>query len=329
MRDRSPLVAAAVVLAALAALPVAAVLVQRASPPATGAHVWAHLAATVLPGFVANTLAARRAGGRRRRVRRHRDRVAGDGLPVSRRARCFEWALMLPLAMPAYVMAYAYTDWLQFAGPVQTSLRALTGWRAREYWFPEIRSLAAAPRAAVVRVVSLRLSAGAHGVPRQPRAAPSKPARLAGLGAWGSFWRVALPLARPAIAAGTALALMETLADFGTVSYFARADIHHRHLPRLAVDGRPASPPAQLSRLPARVRGAGARAGAREPRPRALCGAAAQAARRSASRARRAALAFAACAMPVLLGFLLPGRLAAAPGVVRPRVPSRISARAC
>ena len=46
--------------------------------------------------------------------------------------------------MPAYVMAYAYTDWLQFTGPVQTALRALTGWQAREYWFPEIRSLGGA-----------------------------------------------------------------------------------------------------------------------------------------------------------------------------------------
>ena len=55
--------------------------------------------------------------------------------------RVLEWALMLPLAMPAYVMAYAYTDWLQFTGPVQTALRALTGWQAREYWFPEIRSV--------------------------------------------------------------------------------------------------------------------------------------------------------------------------------------------
>src|SRR5260221_5330221 len=55
--------------------------------------------------------------------------------------RALEWALVLPLAMPAYVMAYAYTDWLQFTGPVQTALRAMTGWQAREYWFPEIRSI--------------------------------------------------------------------------------------------------------------------------------------------------------------------------------------------
>src|SRR5258706_14187410 len=55
-----------------------------------------------------------------------------------------EWALLLPLAMPAYVMAYVYTDWLQFTGPVQTALRAMTGWQAREYWFPEIRSIAGA-----------------------------------------------------------------------------------------------------------------------------------------------------------------------------------------
>jgi iron(III) transport system permease protein len=126
---------------------------------------------------------------------------------------------MLPLAMPAYVMAYAYTDWLQFTGPVQTALRELTGWQARGYWFPEIRSLpgaAAMLSFALYPYVYLIARTAFNDLPRSAIEA----ARLAGHGPWAAFFRVAVPLARPAIAAGASLALMETLADFGTVSYF-------------------------------------------------------------------------------------------------------------
>lgn len=134
--------------------------------------------------------------------------------------RVLEWALMLPLAMPAYVMAYAYTDWLQFTGPVQTMLRDVFEWRAREYWFPEVRSLGGA-----AAMLSLALYPYVYLIARTAFLDISRHAieagRLAGLTAWQSFYRVAVPLARPAIVAGTALALMETLADFGTVSYFA------------------------------------------------------------------------------------------------------------
>ena len=134
--------------------------------------------------------------------------------------RILEWALILPLAMPAYVMAYAYTDWLQFTGPVQTWLREITGWGAREYWFPEIRSIWGA-----AAILSFALYPYVYLIARTAFLDLSRSAieagRLAGYSAWGSFFRVAVPLARPAIAAGTALALMEALADFGTVSYFA------------------------------------------------------------------------------------------------------------
>jgi iron(III) transport system permease protein len=122
--------------------------------------------------------------------------------------------------MPAYVMAYAYTDWLQAAGPVQTALREITGLRVREYWFPEIRSL---PGAAAM--LSLALYPYVYLLSRAAFLDQSRTtmeaARLAGYGGWGRFWHVALPLARTGIVAGTALALMEALADFGTVSYFA------------------------------------------------------------------------------------------------------------
>ena len=131
-----------------------------------------------------------------------------------------QWALLLPLSVPAYVMAYAYTDTLQFAGPVQSALREWTGWRARGYWFPEIRSLYGA-----AAMFSFALYPYVYLLVRTAFIEQSRSmleaGRLAGYSAVGSFIRVALPLARPAIVAGSALALMETLADFGTVSYFA------------------------------------------------------------------------------------------------------------
>jgi iron(III) transport system permease protein len=131
----------------------------------------------------------------------------------------FEWALILPLAVPAYVMAYAYTDFFQFTGPVQSALRAWFGWKAREYWFPEVRSLGGAAMIftfafypyvyLLARAAFLAQGAGLIEV-----------GRSLGYGPWRGFFRLAVPLARPGIAAGVTLALMETLADFGTVAYF-------------------------------------------------------------------------------------------------------------
>jgi iron(III) transport system permease protein len=206
----------ALAIAALVLAPLVAVVASAFGP---GEATWAHLAATVLPAYLLNTLGLLFG-------------VAYGVVSIGVLAawlvtayrfpgrRVLEWALVLPLAMPAYVMAYAYTDWLQFSGPVQTSLRAFTGWQAREYWFPEIRSLygaAAMLSFALYPYVYLLARASFLELSRSALEA----GRLAGYGAWGSFFRVATPLARPAIAAGTALALMETLADFGVVSYFA------------------------------------------------------------------------------------------------------------
>ncbi len=130
-----------------------------------------------------------------------------------------QWALILPLAMPAYVIAYAYTDWLQFSGPVQSALRAWTGWRAGEYWFPDARSLPAA-MALFAFVLYPYVYLLVRSALIEQSASAVEAARLMGLRPFAAFTRVALPLARPAIAAGVALALMETLADFGAVSYF-------------------------------------------------------------------------------------------------------------
>ena len=180
---------------------------------------WAHLISTVLPEYIINTLLllVLVATGVISCGVLSAWLVAGyrfPGQPI------LEWALVLPMAMPAYVMAYAYTDWFQAAGQVQTLLRDITGWRVREYWFPEIRSL---PGAAVM--LSFALYPYVYLLARSAFLEQSRStheaARLAGYGAWGRFWHVSLPLARTGIVAGVALALMETLADFGTVSYFA------------------------------------------------------------------------------------------------------------
>ncbi len=133
--------------------------------------------------------------------------------------RIFEWALLLPLAMPAYIVAYAYTDYLQYAGPLQQFLRDSFGWRRGDYWFPEIRSLAGAAFVFIVVLYPyVYLLARTAFLART--AAMMDAARSLGQTAWQTWWRVNLPLARPAIAAGALLALMETLADYGAASYF-------------------------------------------------------------------------------------------------------------
>lgn len=133
--------------------------------------------------------------------------------------RAFEWLLLLPLAMPGYIVAYAYTDFLQFSGPLQSWLRAAFGWSRGDYWFPEIRSV---PGAAFVFTVVLYpyvyLLARTAFLART--AAMADAARSLGLSPWQTWLKVNLPLARPAVAAGALLALMETLADYGAAAYF-------------------------------------------------------------------------------------------------------------
>ncbi len=133
--------------------------------------------------------------------------------------RWLEVGLALPLAFPAYVMAYAYTYMLDHPGPVQTLLRDLTGWGARDYWFPEIRSLGgAAMMLTFVLYPYVYLLARASF--RQQSANAYLVSRTLGCSPFSAFRRVALPMARPAIAGGALLAVMETLADYGTVAYF-------------------------------------------------------------------------------------------------------------
>ncbi|NAW68985.1 ABC transporter permease subunit [Vibrio sp. V27_P1S3P104] len=131
-----------------------------------------------------------------------------------------QWALVLPLAMPGYLIGYIYTDWFDFAGPVQIFLREITGWAAGDYWFPNIRTVAGA-----VMVLSLVLYPYVYLLCRAAFMEQSvsllQSARLLKCSPWESFRRISLPLARPSIAVGLALVAMETIGDFGTVSYFA------------------------------------------------------------------------------------------------------------
>lgn len=133
--------------------------------------------------------------------------------------RLFEWAMLLPLAMPGYIVAYAYTDFLQFSGPVQTWLRETFGWQRGDYWFPEIRSLVGAAFVfTVVLYPYVYLLARTAFLART--ASMIDAARSLGLSPLATWLRVNLPLARPAVAAGALLALMETIADYGAASYF-------------------------------------------------------------------------------------------------------------
>ncbi len=133
--------------------------------------------------------------------------------------RFLEIALVLPLAFPAYVLAYAYTFILDHPGIVQTTLRNVMGWGPRDYWFPEIRSTEGAA-VMLILVLYPYVYLLARAAFLQQSATAFLAARALGNGPWSAFWRVSLPMARPAIAGGVLLAVMETIADFGTVAYF-------------------------------------------------------------------------------------------------------------
>ena len=221
--------------------------------------------------------------------------------------RVFEWALLLPLAMPAYVLAYAYTDFLQYGGPLQSGLRSAFGLQGR--LLPEVRSLGGA-----VLVFTAALYPYVYLLARTALSERAvhlmEAARLLGAPLSRRIREVALPLARPAVAAGVALALMETLADFGVSSYFGiqtfTAGIYKAWL---SMDNRMAA--AQLATVllvfvavllriehsaQKRMRfaaGRGARAGAADAAPVQL-------------RGGRAALAWGVCAAPIAFGFVLP-----------------------
>jgi iron(III) transport system permease protein len=204
--------------ALLLALPVLVVLGYALVP---SQEVWRHLAETVLADYVTNSLLlmvgvaiGTLVGGVGTAWLTSMCQFPGRGV--------FEWALLLPMAMPAYIIAYTYTGMLDFAGPVQTAIRDWTGWGYGDYWFPEIRSLeGAAVMLALVLYPYVYLLTRAAFLSQS--LCVLDVSRTLGNGPWRTFFTVALPLARPAIVAGLSLALMETLADYGTVQYFGVA----------------------------------------------------------------------------------------------------------
>jgi len=129
-----------------------------------------------------------------------------------------EWMLLLPAAIPAYIIAYSYTEFFEYAGPLQTALRAMFGWQTpRDYWFPEVRSLGGA-----ILVMASVLYPYIYMVTRIAfRLTPASLFEIAIVHKKSQFWTVGLPLARPAIMAGLALVMMEVVSDFGTVEFFA------------------------------------------------------------------------------------------------------------
>ena len=203
-------------LAGLIALPVLAVLGQLLLP---AGGVWRHLAETVLARYVVNSLLLGAGVGIGTAVLG----VTAAWLVTFYRfpgSRVWEWALLLPLTMPAYVIAYTYTGLLDFAGPVQGALREAFGWSREDYWLPPVRSLpGAAAMMTLVLYPYVYMLARASFLSQSVCAIEAS--RTLGYGPWRSFFSVTLPLARPGIIAGVSLALMETLNDFGTVSYFA------------------------------------------------------------------------------------------------------------
>ncbi|KAJ56034.1 iron ABC transporter permease [Actibacterium mucosum KCTC 23349] len=207
----------ALIIAVLVLMPLVWVLFMALTPED---NIWPHLISTTLPRYAGNTVLL--AGGVAVLAA-----VMGCGtawLIAMYRfpgARLLEWLLLLPLAIPAYVSAYALVDFLEYAGPVQTGLRALFGWEtARDYWFPEVRSRGAAilVLASVLYPYVYLLCRAAY---REQSGGIYDVARALGAGAFMRFWRVGLPLSRPAIAAGTAIVMMETVSDFGVVEFFA------------------------------------------------------------------------------------------------------------
>tara|TARA_R110001592_G_scaffold205052_2_gene455445 strand:+ start:16987 stop:18603 length:1617 start_codon:yes stop_codon:yes gene_type:complete len=204
-------------IAFLVSLPILAVVYLAIFPEE---NAWPHLIDTVLPTYLKNTAILMLGVG-------SLSLLVGTGAAwlVSMYnfpgKKILSWGLLLPFAVPAYVIAYVYTDLLEFAGPVQSALRDIMGWTSsQDYWFPSIRSMGGA-----IIMMSLVLYPYIYMLARAAFLEQSvslyRVSRSLGSSPFNFFIRVSLPIARPALAVGLSLVLMETLNDFGTVDYFA------------------------------------------------------------------------------------------------------------
>ena len=204
-------------LALLFALPFFSLIVTAVSG---GENVWGHLLSTVMSGYLKNTFWLMLCVGSGTLLL-----GVSTGWLISMTEfpgrRMMEWALLLPLAFPGYIIAMVYVELLEFSGPVQEQLRLWFGWQDyMDYWFPPIASLGGA-----ITMLSLVLFPYVYLLARtaflQQSATLMEASRMLDKSAGNSFFMIALPLARPAIVVGVSLAMMETLADFGTMQLFA------------------------------------------------------------------------------------------------------------
>ncbi|MDI9245192.1 iron ABC transporter permease [Marinobacter sp. CHS3-4] len=210
-------VVSAALITLIVALPVISVLFLALFPEE---NIWPHLIDTTLPRYLATTLQLMLGVAIITLVLGLSTAWAVTMCEFPGR-RFFEWAMLLPFAVPAYVIAYVYTSLLDYAGPVQTAMREWFGWRnAADYWFPEIRSVEGATlMIGLVLYPYVYLLARAAFLEQSPSLFAVS--RSLGHSAISTFFRVVLPIARPAVAVGLSLVLMETLNDFGTVDFFA------------------------------------------------------------------------------------------------------------
>jgi len=204
-----------IIIALLVSIPILTVAANIFVP---SGDVWQHLASTVLPDYIKNSLILMFGVGAGVFILG----VGNAWLVTMCRfpgSKYFNWLLILPMAVPAYLMAYTYTDFLAYTGPLQNMIRDLTGWGLGDYYFPDVRSIGGA-----IIMMSFVFFPYVYLITRAAFMEQSnsllEASRSLGATPLQSFYKIALPLARPSISAGMALALMETLNDFGTVDYF-------------------------------------------------------------------------------------------------------------
>ena len=206
-----------VLIAGLVIAPILSVFIIALTPTE---NIWPHLLSTTLPRYASNTLILMIFVGIFSGI------IGTSTAWLSVRyqfvgSNWLQWALFLPLALPAYVASYALVDLLEYAGPIQSLLRGIFNWQSsQDYWFPEIRSLNSA-----IFVLSLALYPYVYLMARsaflEQSESTEEVAKSLGISVVGRFFRLGLPLARPAVFAGIALVMMETASDFGAVDFFA------------------------------------------------------------------------------------------------------------